>query len=82
MYQPQLITAGDLETLKQQLKQEFATIAREQAQPSDYMALNTLYAAPKRIFDGMVILVDGILFDPGSGAGVYVRRGSAWHFLG
>ena len=82
MYQPQLLTAGDLETLKQQLKQEFATIAREQAQPSDYMALNTLYAAPKRIFEGMVIFVDGILFDPGSGAGVYVRRGGAWHFLG
>lgn len=78
MYQPQLLTAGDLETLKQQLKQEFATIAREQAQPSDYMALNTLYAAPKRIFDGMVILVDGILFDPGSGAGVYARVGAAW----
>lgn len=82
MYQPQLLTAGDLETLKQQLKQEFATIAREQAQPSDYMALNTLYAAPKRIFDGMVILVDGSTYNPGSGAGVYVRRGSAWHFLG
>lgn len=78
MYQPQLITAGDLETLKMQLRQEFATIAREQAQPSDYMALNTLYAAPKRIFDGMVILADGTSFDPGSGAGVYARVAGAW----
>ena len=78
MYQPQLLTAGDLETLKMQLRQEFATIAREQAQPSDYMALNTLYAAPKRIFDGMVILADGVSFDPGSGAGVYARVAGAW----
>ena len=78
MYQPQLLTAGDLETLKMQLRQEFATIAREQAQPSDYMALNTLYAAPKRIFDGMVILADGTSFDPGSGAGVYARVAGAW----
>jgi len=78
MYQPQLLTAGDLETLKMQLRQEFATIAREQAQPSDYMALNTLYAAPKRISDGMVILADGTSFDPGSGAGVYARVAGAW----
>jgi len=78
MYQPQLLTAGDLETLKMQLKQEFATIAMEQAQPSDYMALNTLYAAPKRIFDGMVILADGTVFNPGSGAGVYARVAGAW----
>ena len=78
MYSPSILTAGDLETLKMQLRQEFATIAREQAQPSDYMALNTLYAAPKRIFDGMVILADGTSFDPGSGAGVYARVAGAW----
>ena len=78
MYSPSLLTAGDLETLKMQLRQEFATIAREQAQPSDYMALNTLYAAPSRIFDGMVILADGTVFNPGSGAGVYARVAGAW----
>lgn len=78
MYSPSLLTAGDLETLKMQLRQEFATIAREQAQPSDYMALNTLYAAPSRIFDGMVILADGVSFNPGSGAGVYARVAGAW----
>lgn len=78
MYQPQLLTAGDLETLKMQLRQEFATIAREQAQPSDYIALNTLYAAPSRIFDGMVVLADGTTWNPGSGAGVYARVAGAW----
>ena len=78
MYSPSLLTAGDLETLKMQLRQEFATIAREQAQPSDYMALNTLYAAPKRIFDGMVVLADGPTWNPGSGAGVYARVAGAW----
>lgn len=78
MYQPQLLTAGDLETLKMQLKQEFATIAMEQAQPSDYMALNTLYAAPKRIFDGQIVKADGTTWNPGSGAGIYARVGAAW----
>lgn len=78
MYQPSLITAGDLETLKQQLRQELDTIAREQSQPSEYLALKTLYAAPKRIFDGMVILADGTTYDPGSGAGVYARIAGTW----
>lgn len=78
MYQPQLLTAGDLETLKSQLREELATISREMAQPSDYTALKTLYAAPSRIFDGMVILADGTTFDPGSGAGVYARIAGAW----
>jgi len=78
MYNPSLLTAGDLETLKQQLRQELDTIAREQSQPSEYLSLKTLYAAPKRIFDGMVILCDGTVFDPGSGAGVYARIAGAW----
>lgn len=78
MYTPQLITAGDLETLKQQLRQEFDAIAREQSQPSEYLALKTLYAEPKRLFDGMVILADGTKWNPGSGAGVYARIGGAW----
>ena len=78
MYQPSLITAGDLETLKQQLRQELDTIAREMSQPSEYLALKTLYAEPKRIFDGMVILADGTTYDPGSGAGVYARIAGAW----
>ena len=78
MYSPSLLTAGDLETLKQQLRQEFATIAREQAQPSDYMALNTLYAAPSRNFEGQIVTADGTTWNPGSGAGVYARVAGAW----
>ena len=78
MYQPSLLTAGDLETLKQQLRQELDTIAREMSQPSEYLALKTLYAEPKRIFEGMVIKADGTTFDPGDGAGVYARIGGAW----
>lgn len=78
MYTPSLLTAGDLETLKQQLRQELDTIAREQSQPSEYLALKTLYAEPKRMFDGMVVLGDGTTWNPGSGAGVYARIGGAW----
>lgn len=78
MYQPSLITAGDLETLKQQLRQELDTIAREMSQPSEYAALQTLYAEPKRVFDGMVVIADGTTWNPGSGAGPYARIAGAW----
>ena len=82
MFSPPILTANDLPTLKQELQQVFATIAREQAQQSEYIALKPLYAEPSRSFDGMVILADGVVYDPGSGAGYYGRYGGAWHFLG
>lgn len=44
--------------------------------------LAVLHVAPKRPRDGMVILVDGTDFNPGSGAGFYGRSAGAWVFLG
>lgn len=31
--------------------------------------------------DGMLVYADGTHFNPGAGAGVYERRGGAWHKL-
>jgi hypothetical protein len=78
MFNAPILTGTDVATLRQELQTALQDIAREQAQQSEYYALKPLYAEPKRFFDGMVILADGTVFDPGSGAGVYARIGGAW----
>ena len=78
MFNPPILTGTDVATLRQELQTALQDIAREQAQQNEYYALKPLYAEPKRIIEGMVILADGTVFDPGSGAGVYARIGGAW----
>lgn len=78
MYQPGNLDSRSVETLTESLRLELNRLAMQFSQPSDYLALNTMYAAPKRIFDGMVIKADGTTWNPGSGAGVYARVGSSW----
>ena len=38
--------------------------------------------APTKVKDGMVCAADGTNWNPGSGQGVYVYYGAAWHLLG
>jgi hypothetical protein len=64
------------------LARELRAISTAMAGSSPYVLLDTLYAAPKKIVDGMCVKADGTTWNPGSGAGVYVYRGAAWHFLG
>lgn len=78
MYQPKTLNASSLQTLADSLRLELDRVAQQFAQPADYLALTTLYAAPKRIFEGMVVKADGTTWNPGSGAGVYARVGGAW----
>ena len=78
MYRPGNINASSLETLAISLRAELGRLAMEFAQPGDYIALTTLYAAPKRIFDGMIVKADGTTWNPGAGAGVYAYVGSSW----
>lgn len=58
--------------------QELQNIAFAMQEPQDSVRLNTLYAAPERIYEDMVVRADGVTWDPGSGAGVYARVGGAW----
>ena len=44
--------------------------------------LDVLHKAPDRPKDGMVVMADGVFFNPGSGPGFYGYRGGAWRFLG
>lgn len=64
------------------LREEFDKIAQAKDTPDASFALDTLYAAPTKFREGTIIKVDGVTFNPGSGAGVYCRRGTVWTFLG
>lgn len=81
MYKPQILKSDSLDSLSKSVQAELQRLAIGFSQPSDYLALNTLYAAPKRIFDGMVVKADGTTWNPGAGAGVYVYVGSGWSKL-
>lgn len=72
----------DTARLSQFLMDEFQAIAREWQQTQPFMLLDELHVQPKKPRLGMLVLADGTDWNPGSGAGVYVYRGSAWHFLG
>lgn len=78
MYAPQTLVAADVPQLQQRVQAELESISRSMASPADYAALRTLYAEPKRVFEGMIVKADGTTWDPGSGAGVYAYIGSAW----
>jgi hypothetical protein len=47
-----------------------------------FLQLQTLNVAPTKPREGMVVLADGVNFNPGAGAGFYGYRGAAWHLLG
>ena len=78
MYRAGLIDESSLGALAASVRAELGRLALEFAQPSDYLALKTLYAAPDRLIDGMVVKADGTTWNPGSGAGVYAYVASAW----
>lgn len=79
MYTPRQIPFdADLPALRQWLQQEVQNIAAALQDEQESARLKTLYAAPKRIYEGMLIKADGSTFNPGSGAGIYARVSNAW----
>lgn len=78
MYKPGNINTASLDALAMSLRAELGRLAIEFSQPSEYLALKTLHAAPDRIFDGMIVKADGTDWNPGAGSGVYVYTGAAW----
>lgn len=82
MYRPGQLNTANIEALATSLRAELGRLALEISQPSDYVALDTKYAAPDRIFEGMVVKADGTTWNPGSGAGLYAYVGGTWKFQG
>lgn len=64
------------------LAQELAKIAQAAQTPDQFLPLDPQHNPPSKYRDGLVVFADGTDWNPGSGAGVYVYRGGAWHFLG
>ena len=62
------------------LLQELRNIARSTDTSIAHLSeLNKALVKPRA---GMVVLADGVFFNPGSGPGFYGYRGGAWRFLG
>lgn len=72
----------DPKQLPDWLRREMASIAQSFVAQAPFVYLQTLNVAPTKPREGLVILVDGTHFNPGSGAGFYGYRGGAWHLLG
>lgn len=65
-----------------QMQEELNKIAQAMETADPFITLDTLYAAPTKYREGTIVKADGTTWNPGSGAGVYCRRGAAWTFLG
>ena len=77
MYQPGNVPL-DPQALAGFLRLELQRIAQEFTDEQEFVKLRTLYAAPVRIEEGMVVRADGTTWNPGSGAGIYARIAGAW----
>ncbi len=64
------------------VQQELEQVSRAMSEPNDMLLLDMRYGAPAKPRDGMVVLADGVNFNPGSGGGYYGYRAGAWRFLG
>ena len=64
------------------IQQELYKIAQSLDTSDPFITLETLYAYPPKYREGTIFKADGTTLNPGSGAGVYCRRGGAWTFLG
>lgn len=73
---------NDAASLAAFLRLELSNIAQAMDTSNERITLNTLYAAPEKHREGTCALADGVTWNPGAGAGVYVYRGAAWHLLG
>lgn len=73
---------ADANDLPAFLSQELQNIEQARTDGADAIYLQTLYQAPSRLTEGMMVVADGTTWNPGSGAGCYMYRASAWRFLG
>jgi hypothetical protein len=62
--------------------EELHRLARALAMPQPFLLLATLYKAPEKPQDGMIVKADGTQWNPGSGAGYYGYTSGSWSFLG
>lgn len=75
-------SVGNLDGVDPRVVAELRKIQEALNGPVPGVVYETLYAAPKKLFDGLTVKADGTSWNPGSGAGAYQYRNGAWRFLG
>lgn len=75
---------GWAQSLVSWLVDELRAVTNEFNSTRSSVVLKVLYAAPERIYPGMVVIADGVTWNPGSGVGMYYRNAAntAWVFVG
>jgi hypothetical protein len=77
-YRPQLVR--DIPAVNTQLAQ-IGRVLNEP--PVVAVAMQVLYAAPAKMYAGMMVYADGVTWNPGAGEGIYRRNlAGAWVFVG
>lgn len=66
----------------QWMARELRAIAEAIRAGNPFIVLDTLYAEPKKLVEGLMVKADGATWNPGAGAGVYCYRSGAWTLLG
>jgi hypothetical protein len=71
-----------LSDLARYVADELQNMAQAQYDTLDSIQLNVLNREPLRPRDGTLAEADGVNWNPGSGAGCYIRRAGVWVKLG
>lgn len=64
------------------LNEELWRISREWMTADDALFLKIQNVAPEKTIEGMIVLADGVNWNPGSGQGMYRYQGGSWKFVG
>ncbi len=73
---------GNIPDASPELLRELRAIAEALAGGRPALTVDMQYKPPKKVRDGLVVLADGVTWNPGSGPGFYGYRAGAWRFLG
>lgn len=77
MYVPEEVPhSEDIAALGAYIGRELARISN--SLQTGIMQFNVLHAEPIRLREGLLVMADGVDWDPGSGGGLYVYFGGSW----
>lgn len=62
--------------------EEFSRVEQGMQTAVPFVILSTQYKEPDKLIEGMDVLADGVLWNPGSGAGRYCYYAGSWKKLG
>ena len=78
---PEPVTKS-LEEIRAYIERELYRVGDSMHGETEALFLVELHVEPSKPRDGQVVFADGVDWNPGSGAGYYGYRASAWRFLG